>query len=190
LLQAVRDKAQTKKKKPKADGDELLSDAESDDSDAAGGSLMHALLRLCLITSAWPQAWTWLAVAVSSAAEACFKICCGTLQSGITVPDNWLLFQSTNRPADDFLAGEEEGGDEGIGADPGACPCTTLSQVSCCGAKHVFRSPERQLSLSFAVPAATFHCLFKAASTVHRCCLASVSLTYVCGLRLCFCLFI
>ncbi|KAI3423892.1 hypothetical protein D9Q98_009726 [Chlorella vulgaris] len=53
-LQAVRDKAQTKKKKPKADGDELLSDAESDDSDAA----------------------------------------------------------------DDFLAGEEEGGDEGIGADP------------------------------------------------------------------------
>jgi hypothetical protein len=169
IPQAVRDKAQTKKKKPKADGDELLSDAEPDDSDAAGGSLMHAVLRLCLLGSAWPKAWTWWAVAISSAPEDCSNTRGCTLQSGANITADWLLVPCTTQPADDFLAGEEEGGDEGIGADPGTWSCITLLKLLllrkiCVGELRVSNS-------LFAVPAAAFDCLFKSASTVHRCCL-------------------
>lgn len=41
-----------------------------------------------------------------------------------SLPTGCSFNESNTQPADDFLAGEEEGGDEGIGADPGACVST------------------------------------------------------------------
>jgi hypothetical protein len=125
-VQAVQAKAAKKKKKQKGDDEELLSDAGSDDSDAAG---------------------VWLACGCGGAEYALqvakpARTAHGAGMSCVCLPHMVIdplqapvaalppIIELTTDPcallptADAFLAGEEEGGDDGIGADPGEPPWT------------------------------------------------------------------
>lgn len=115
----MQDKAKKKKKKKGEEDDELLSDAESEDSDAAGkGHACMPSLCCCSANGALPlqrvvaqQAWA----AATSYLHAVYA--CAARTAGSQVVTKPLPCPAA---ADDFLAGEEEGGDDGIGADPGA----------------------------------------------------------------------